>query len=235
MMAAPATASDVAAKINNMNIRGPDAQDWRKTGTYNPSVGPTPSAMTTKWRQTNAPSKATNRTARQPFQNSVCKISNYTRRDFKLGEVIAAPFHVANTNPNVDPKDDRLTITCEGPAHSKRRMMVVLFSHQYDLFCLPLYSFSGRGLKEKPEPLKVEYVCVKNAEAKDFVNHGVHPPVEVMARHPLTASTTIQLSGGLRVGCNEDITRVGRLTETSYLRLVKLWRGLTGEAQSEGY
>jgi hypothetical protein len=63
----------------------------------------------------------------------VCKISNYTRRDFKLGDVIAAPFHVANTNPNVLSNDDRLTLTCEGHAYSKRRMMVVLFVHQYDL------------------------------------------------------------------------------------------------------
>lgn len=232
MMAVPATPSDVAAQMNNLNIKkGNDARDWRKTGTYDPSVAPTPSAMTTKWRETNAPSRTTRRTARQAFQNDVCKISNYTRRDFKLGEVIAAPFHVANTNPNVDPKDDRLTITCEGPAYSKRRMMVILFAHQHDLFCLPLYSFSGRGLTGKPDGLKVEYVCVRNVGAQAFVNHGVHLPVEVTARHPLTDSTTIQLTGGLRVGCNEDITRVGRLTEKSYFSLVELWEGLVNEAQ----
>lgn len=229
------TPSHVAGRMDDMHFRRRDSQDWRRTGRYDPSVGPSPSAMTTKWRQTNAPSRATHRTAREPFQNDVCKISNYTRRDFRLGDVISAPFHVANTNPNVDPRDDRLTITREGPAYSKRRMMVVLFAHQYDLFCLPIYSFSGRGLREKPEPMKVEYVCVKNVGAEDFVNEGIHPPVEIMARHPVTDSTTVQLSGGLRVGCREDIAMVGRLTETSYVRLVRIWKELTTQAQNEGY
>lgn len=221
--------------MNNLTLqKAPDAQDWRATGAYNPSLGPTPSTMTTKWRQTNAPSQAsTTRTRRQAFQNAVCKISNYSRRDFKLGDVIAAPFHVANTNPNVDPQDNRLALTCEGPAYSKRRMMVVLFVHQYDLFCLPLFSFSSRGLTEKPQQIKIEYVCMKNAGAEGFVNHGVHPPVEILAHRPLTDSTTVHVTGGLRVGCNEDITRVGRLTEKSYFRLVAIWKELVGKAQSE--
>lgn len=216
MMVVPPTPSDIAGRMNNLTLKASDSQSWRATGTYNPSLGPTPSTMTTKWRQTTAPSRATtDRSRRQAFTNAVCKISNYTRRDFKLGDVIAAPFHVANTNPHVDPDDERLTRTCEGHAYSKRRMMVVLFVHHYDLFCLPLFSFSGRGLTEKPDHIKTEYVCVKNAGVEGFVNHGVHPPVEIQAHHPVTDSTTVHLTGGLRVGCNEDITRVGRLTEKS--------------------
>jgi hypothetical protein len=235
MMAVPATPSDVAARMNNLTIKSPGAQSWRATGIYNPSVGPTPSTMTTKWRQTNAPSRATDHSRRQAFTNAVCKISNYTRRDFKLGDVIAAPFHVANTNPNVNPEDQRLTRTCEGHAYSKRRMMVVLFVHHYDLFCLPLFSFSGRGLTEKPDHIKHEYVCMKNVGARNFVNHGVHQPVEIQAHHPVTDSTTVHLTGGLRVGCNEDITRVGRLTEKSYFKLVETWEKVVEEAQNQSW
>lgn len=215
--------------------KAPDAQDWRATGTYNPSLGPTRSTMTTKWRNTNAPSRATDRTRRQAFENAVCKMSNYTRRDFKLGDVIAAPFHTANTDPECNPRDARLTWTCEGPAYSKRRMMVVLFIHQYDLFCLPLWSFSGRGLIVKPQHVKREYVCMKNVGAVGFVNQGVHTPVEIQARHPVTPTTTVHIAGGLRVGCNEDITPVGRLTEKTYYNLVAVWKKITGEAQEEGW
>jgi len=235
MMTVPPTPSDVAARMNNLTIKAPDAQSWRATGIYDPSVGPTPSTMTTKWRQTNAPSRVTDRSRRQAFTNAVCKISNYTRRDFKLGDVIAAPFHVANTNPNVKPEDQRLTRTCEGHAYSKRRMMVVLFIHHYDLFCLPLFSFSGRGLTEKPDHIKHEYVCMKNVGAQNFVNHGVHSPIEIQAHHPVTDSTTVHLTGGLRVGCNEDITRVGRLTEKSYFRLVETWEKVVEEAQNQSW
>lgn len=182
MMAVPATPSDIAGNMGKLEINDPSSGSWRASaGAYNPSVGPTPSAMTTKWRQTNAPSRVTARSMRHAFQNPVCKISNYTRRDFKPGGVIAAPLHVANTNSDVDPNDDRLTITREDPAYSKRRMMVVIFMHQHDLFCLPLYSFSGRGLKEKAQRLKEEYVSMKTVGAEGFVNHGVHPPVEIMA------------------------------------------------------
>lgn len=235
MMVVPPTPSDVAGRMNNLSLKASDPHSWRATGTYDPSLGPTQSTMTTKWCQSNAPSRATDRTRRQAFTNAVCKISNYTRRDFKLGDVISAPFHVANTNPHVKPDDERLTRTCEGHAYSKRRMMVVLFVHHYDLFCLPLFSFSGRGLTEKPDHIKTEYVCMKNAGAENFVNHGVHPPVEIQAHRPVTDSTTVHPTGGLRVGCNEDIARVGRLTEKSYFRLVEIWEKVVEEAQNQAW
>lgn len=229
-----ATPSDVAGRMNKLDLRGPASHNWRSTdGPYNPSLGPTGTAMTTKSRETTAPSHTTDHSSRHAFQNAVCKLSNYTRKDFKLGDVIAAPFHVANTNPHVDPRDDRLTLTREGPAYSKRRMMIVLFLHQTDLFCLPLYSFSGLGIREKPDALKTEFVCVCNVGAQGFVNHGVHPVVEIAARRPVDDTTTVHLSGGLRVGFSEDVTRVGRLTRQSYFDLVEIWKKLVGKAEGE--
>ena len=157
----------------------------------------------------------------------------YTRRDFRLGEVICAPFHTSNTNPNYNPYDERITFTVEGPAYSKRRMMVVLFIHMQDMFCLPLYSHENRGLSGKPVHLKREYVCMANEGDEEFVNQGLYPPVQVIANRPIMATTTVHLTGGLRVGCNEDITGVGRLTRKSYQELVELWDMVVEFARAE--
>lgn len=149
-------------------------QEWRsKDSKYDPSMGPTRSTMTTPFRHSVAPSRAsTARSARVAHFDRYCRVTNYTRRDFRLGDVISAPFHTSNTNPDYEKSLDegRITLTREGPAFSKRRMMVVVFIHLQDLHCLPLYSFGNRGLKEKPEYLKKEYVCMANDDDEGFVS-----------------------------------------------------------------
>lgn len=183
-----------------------------------------------------APSRATAaaaRSVRNLFQNAVCVLSNYTRRDFYVGDVIAAPFHTANTNPNADPKDPFLTFTSVGPAYSKRRMMVVLYIHQQDLHCLPLYSFSGRGLAAKAQQQQHEYACLRNAGDKTAFP-GPYEPLEIVAHRPIDGkNTTVHLTGGLKVGCNEDITPVGRLTQDSYYALQTIWNQVVKGAQTE--
>jgi hypothetical protein len=234
MMTNVQTPSAVAANLRNMNIRTPQTQDWNSPKMYNPSFAPTRSEMTTKWQNSTAPSQVSStRSVRQAYNSEYCQMSNHTRRDYSLGDIIAGPFHTSNTNPNVAPDDKRLTITCEGPAYSKRRMMVVLFIHIQDLYCLPLYSFSGRGLDGKPEHLKKEYVCVANDWDEGFVNQGQYRPVRVKMYHPVDPTTTIHLTGGLRVGCNEAIDTVGRLTQKTYVELVEVWSKLVGDAKKE--
>jgi hypothetical protein len=164
-----------------------------------PSRAPRPKSTmtTTPYRTTIAPSQVSStRSVRAAHYTDICRMSNFTRRDYRLGDVIAGPFHTSNTNPHVEQNDERLTLTCEGPAYSKRRMMVVLFIHIQDLYCLPLYSFGNRGLREKPEYLKKEYVCMANEGDEGFVNQGVYAPVEIKARRPVTANTTVHLAGG---------------------------------------
>jgi hypothetical protein len=60
-MVVPPTPSDIANRMNNPNLQNQtqnrDPRDWRAAGAYDPSVGPTPSTMTTAWRQTAAPSR----------------------------------------------------------------------------------------------------------------------------------------------------------------------------------
>ena len=72
-----------------------------------------------------------------------------------------------------------------------------------------------------------------NEGHEDFVNEGMYPPVEVRANRPLLVTTSVHLTGGLRVGCNEDISAVGRLTKKSYQELVELWDKIVGFAREE--
>jgi len=227
--------SGAASRVEKLRVDAPRSNDWQsKNKSYDPSVGPTRSTMTTQWRNSAAPSRASNaHSVRVALYDRYCRTSGLTRRDFRLGDVIAAPFHTSNTNPNYDPQDRRITFTVEGPAYSKRRMLIVVFIHLQDLYCLPLYSFGNRGLKDKPEYLKKEYVCMANHGDKAFVNQGKYPPVHVEAHHPVNPNTAVHLTGGVKVGCNEDISLAGRLTRKSYFELLELWEDTVKVAREE--
>ena len=230
------TPSVVAAKLGNMNINGAQTQDWKPNDEklYKSSEGPTGSTMTKPWRDHVAASEVSStRSIRPPYLSEFCKTTNYSRRHFRLGEVITVPYHTSNTNPHVDPDDDRLILTVVGPAYSKKRMMVVLFIHIQDMYCLPLYSFSNRGLQGKPEHLKKEYVCMANDGDEGFVNQGIHRPVIIQAHHRVYDNTTVHLTGGVRVGCNEWVHSAGRLTRDSYYELVGVWSDLVSGAKAE--
>jgi hypothetical protein len=235
MMMNVQTPSVVAANLGEMSINGdPQSQDWDPNNAkyYDPSEGPAGSTMTTPWRNNTAANQASSiRSVREPFVSQYCKVSNKTRQDFRLGEIITVPYHTSNTNTNIDPDDDCLTLTVVGPAYSKQRMMVVLFIHIQDLYCLPLYTFGNRGLKGKPDYLKKEYVCMANDGDEGFVNQGVHTPVIVQAHHEVKPNTTVHLTGGVRIGCNEWVHSVGRLTQDTYYELVGLWSDIVSGAK----
>lgn len=153
---------------------------------------------------------------------------------FRKGDIIAIPFHTANTNPNVDPtRDDQWQMTVWGPVYSKRRMVVVLWVYQRDMFCLPMYTFEHTGLRQKHRNILHEYVAVKNA-GKPHVPQGQYPAIEVVSyRKDMDPDSSIVLTGGVRVGCNEDITWSGRVTKKSYLELVALYQRVVDQAQAE--
>ena len=224
--------SALASKFGQMNVQDPRTPN---ANVYNPSIGPSPSTMSMNWRTRNAAqSQASNGSFRQVVNNVVCKLSGFTRKDFRKGDITALPFHTANPNPNVDPNTDKHWVqTCEGPAYSKRRMMVVMWIHERDMFCLPLYTFNGSGLQNKPAHTKHEYVSMQNVGDQNFANQGMYPPVEVQSRRPMDPNTTVYITGGVKVACNEDIAHVGRMPRESRNDLLNLWRTLSGNAQRE--
>lgn len=163
-------------------------------------------------------------------------MSGRSRRDFRLGDVVALPFHTPNTNPHTRPDDPNLTATIQGPVYSKRRMAVVLWMYQRDMFCLPLYTFEHKGLSNKAQYLHKEYVSLRNKGSKNAVAQGPHKPIEVVCRKkPIDDETVVHIAGGFRVACNEDITFAGRLTQVSHTELCELWQKLSDDAQAEGW
>ncbi|RMY92071.1 hypothetical protein D0862_09564 [Hortaea werneckii] len=205
---------------------------------YNPSQGPTASQITTPWRPARSTrTNASFSSARLAVNNAVCKLTGYTRKDFQKGEVISLPHHAANTDPNIDPNtDNRWRSTVEGPVYSKRRMMVVLFIYGRDMLCLPLYTWNKSGISRRPAWLKNEYVGVQDANNLNYINHGDYPPVIIEGnRRPMHEHSTVVLSAGCKVSCNEDILSVGRLTQKSHTHLVALWQELNRAAVAEAW
>ncbi|KAK4554907.1 hypothetical protein LTR86_008055 [Recurvomyces mirabilis] len=144
------------------------------------------------------------------------------------------PFHQSNTNPNVAVGDPALVMTHEGPVYSKRRMVIVLWIYERDMFCLPLYTHNKTGLTNKGNVMH-EYVSIKNA-GKPHINQGRYPPVEVVPKYrDMDSMSVVQMSGGLRVGCNEDVSWAGRTTKAGYENLLALWRTLSNGAQKDAW
>ncbi|OQO00951.1 hypothetical protein B0A48_13640 [Cryoendolithus antarcticus] len=200
---------------------------------YNASNAPPASAMTNGGKNsvvvTN--SVASGRSVRRKVVNAVCRCSAYARHNYRLGEIISLPYHTANTNPNLAITDQNLTIHKNpdfGAIYTKRRMFVVLYVWgNKELHCLPLYSFSNRGIMAKDPTERHEYVCVKNENDMNFNTQGPHKALEAsMKRTVLDNTTTLHLTGGIRVVYNEDINFCGRLTKDSYHRMRNLWDDL---------
>ncbi|KAK4950807.1 hypothetical protein LTR10_010800 [Elasticomyces elasticus] len=224
------TPSQMASDLASLNINSTAVH-------YTPSEGPTPAAQGGGGKVRAAPTTqaASNcSTLKDRAESAFCKLSRWTRRDFRHGDIISIPYHTPNLNPYVQEDDSCLTYTDEGYVYSKRRMLIVLWIHQQDLFCVPLFSFGGKGIRGKPEWLRKEYVSVRNKGDKKFDNQGPCPPVDVVAwKKPMHPMTAVQITGGTKVNFSEDIAFCGRTTEDGYNHLLELWNELWMKAQGE--
>ncbi|GIZ40874.1 hypothetical protein CKM354_000419500 [Cercospora kikuchii] len=178
------------------------------------------------------------------FDNGVCVLSPYHRGTFKQGDVVSVPFHVANTNPNVDKHQKELQLTGHGPVYTKRRMFIVLYKTAEAMFCLPLYSWQQTGIEKKDTGRGSldDYVCVFNYQDREAFSNkgrttGPHRPLLFVHRHSdspgLTESTTCCLASGQMIGYNEDIGKVGRITKSSYNVMSRAWEDRLGHHRSE--
>lgn len=234
----------LAQRINGLSL---NQNDPVPQGTWDPSTAPGPqipaSNFTTFPRpsfRTRGPSGYTIQHGRSDpkkwFQNDVCVRSPYQRKDFKQGQVISVPYHVANFNQNADVSDNRIVETWLGPVLSKRRMFIILHIHLEGFFCLPLYSFESRGIKAKCGPRQVEYISVMDmAHKATFENVSAHykPLVHVHdnPNNNLSPDTVCHLTGGVRVSWQEQILPVGRLTQDSFMELLKHYKNLCETAE----
>nr|OQO18751.1 hypothetical protein B0A51_12707 [Rachicladosporium sp. CCFEE 5018] len=229
------TPSHLTSRMTNLQLNtSVPTTSTVPSATWNPSQAPSPSAMNHNGLPSVASGAASGTSVQQPVNTAICTISRWQRRDYKHGQIISLPYHTPNTNPNVSQADPNLTVSpFYGGIYSKRRMMVVLYIYGEALHCLPIYSFGNRGLSHKPGHLKKEYVCLRNSTDKNFLNEGIRKPLEVKMRvKDLSITSTLHLTGGIRVGFNEDIAFCGRLTEKSYNAALALWEQVVVDAQN---
>ncbi|KXT03867.1 hypothetical protein AC578_8934 [Pseudocercospora eumusae] len=210
-----------------------------------PSIAPAPTMVSeSKWV---APSHAGSLLSAVPFTNKSpgakvgwynsghCKLAIHKPKDFQPGDVIAAPYHVANLNRNLDPNSKDLVISAEGPVFSKRRMGVVLYKTVEVMIVLPLFSWTSKGIASKIHSWKVQgdptnpvqdYVEVFNyKDRQNFRMRGVHQPLHFVHKHrlgELSEHTTCHITGAVMVNWKEDISQVGRITKQSFNRLLQL-------------
>ena len=92
------------------------------------------------------------------------------------------------------------------------------------MYCVPLYTWNKKGLSQMPPHLLPEYVSMRDASNSQFRNQGMYDPV--VAHHTRWAfdpNSTVHITAGIPVRCEEDISRCGRLTEESFQNLLELW------------
>lgn len=220
--------------VANVHLQSAAASQAPASNVYNPSYGPRSTGSAATKRQRTATSHISTNSQRVNDPD-VCVKSGRSKKFYRIGDIISTPYHTPNLNPDLDSGHRRLKKTCEGPVYSKRRMFIVLWIHEQDMFCLPLYSFDGKGLRSKAPFLREEYVCVKNWDATQFENQGPHSPVVVKANKPMDVNTTIHLSGGTKISCQEDTSLSGRVGVKGFYELMQLWQDLAKKAQSQPY
>lgn len=222
------------------------AADFAKMGiskkTMDPSNAPGNSQLSTQYnpRKSELPTQMTvreeNGRPAQWIRTELCVRSPWGRANFAKGLIITLPFHVPNTNENTTEDDDCLAKTNEGPVYSKRRMAVVLWRHKTDMICLPLYSWNSIGILKIPKYLREEYVEIVNyGSAGSYDKEGVNDVLEAQMTRPFDRKGAVHASGAFRVNYQEDIARVGKLTDKSLERLTNLVNRLIKTTQAEKY
>ncbi|KAF2172225.1 hypothetical protein M409DRAFT_49949 [Zasmidium cellare ATCC 36951] len=171
-------------------------------------------------------------------KTAVCVKSPWTRGTFNKGDVVSLPYHVANMNPERKEDDPGLHLSEFGPVLSKRRMVIILFKYKDIMFCVPLYSFTGRDIESRHPEVIEQYIQLINMydDMSKFAGKGKYEPIKFRHVHRgqgLNECTTVHITGGKTVSWQEDIELVGRLTKPSYTRLMKLWRDFNDVADDE--
>lgn len=231
------TPNGLANQMAQMTIEETDIQQQAEQF-FVASLAPGKSDVTNDWhRRGRTESQMTQLTSTQAFSKGLTNCGKLNINNFAKGDIISVPFHTANMNPNVDTaKDLKIVDTIYGPVYSKRRMMIVLYKHIEDLFCLPLFTWSCRGMSSRPSNLRLEYVGVANANDRKYKNEGKYAPVVADCRRkPMHPATSVHLTGGYKVNCKEDINQVGRIDQQSYAHLESLYTDRINIARKEPY
>ena len=150
---------------------------------------------------------------------------------FYPGQIIRAMDPLPQTWYNAPIDDPDTASHHEGPVYAKKRPMVVLWTTQREILCLPIRSLSNISEEFKTDPTRwQEFISVTTVEDKDW--KGETP----WAGPPLTFEATEGKLIGLHKQCFIQLTRpisvqmqaemqmnLGRLSGGDYCRLIQAY------------
>lgn len=179
-----------------------------------------------------APTNMTAMPNAQATQAPTAKLSNLKNSDYCRGDIVNLPFHAPNTNKNLDPTNANLANTKAGFVYSKRRYAVVLWVTETQIFCVPIFTYQGRGVTSRPWKQRFEYICLRSYNDNNYINDGNYDPV-VTKSGILSNKSCIHITAGFVMECKSDISMHGYLDKKSHDRLYDLWQKLTEDAKQK--
>ncbi|CAK1356090.1 unnamed protein product [Cercospora beticola] len=160
----------------------------------------------------------------QPTGTSTTPTSSSTGKtteDWKIGDVLWAPWHTHNNDPKIQPNDVQLSHTQIGPLLTKWRPAIIIRKTGESMIVLPLFSWNGVGLANKVlRSRQFEYCCVQQAGQPKVEKHPTtdYTTVVIFADDPdfeLKPTSCVHLLGGYPVGFDHPAQKIGHLTTDS--------------------
>jgi hypothetical protein len=146
--------------------------------------------------------------------------------DLKPGKIIRANYYEeAYDNGSIMPNDKSIIHDPYGKDISKKpRPFIILATHAQSFMCLPIFSFKGKGAKNKPKP--EEYVSIRDHRATDIVPaQSIHEPLVTltMSGPELTPASVVHVTYPVSRNLDTAVTIIGQLTLSSTNHLIRLF------------
>jgi len=111
--------------------------------------------------------------------------TRHIRADFELGTIICAVYHQPHYDLSpVGVGTRELTDTSFGPIYSKERKFAVIGLYPDHCVCLPIFSYSGRGLGSKPIEIQLNHFGVRDSKIDPIAPSPNRYNVLISARCP---------------------------------------------------
>lgn len=164
----------------------------------------------------------------------VCWKTDLERSDFHEGQILNVPLHASNMDPSLVWSDPNLNLSENaGPVYSKCRLVVVFRIFHKQMECLPIYTNGGKGLDNKAEKEKPEWISVKRRFEKDLPRNDKRQPLVVSL--DMDPNSYLHITQSVTIECADWIDRVGRMEGTSFDRLHGLRADLNKAARNEAF
>lgn len=144
---------------------------------------------------------------------------------FAKGDILSVPVHTPTLHRNTQHRYRVKPLeTPQGPVYSVRRLVIVLYVFDGGMICLPLYSFGLEGITAVPQRLQREYAALRDDDNYYGPgNNGENIPrigVRCRGTKQMHHAALVHLLGSVEVRYEEDIVRVGQMSDTSFEELV---------------